>query len=1072
VDGLSPAKQALLEKWARGGAGSGRAIRARNAGSEASPLSFVQERQLFLELLDPNTAVNNLCICVRIDGWLDLARLELSANRLLARHDVLRTTFDLDHGRAVARIAPAVDIGLEVVDLQDRADERLTEALRLAEREAGHPFALDRPPLLRVRMFRLAPDAHVMLVVVHHTIADGWSLGVFLRELFAVYEALRERPNAELAPLPIQYADYAAWQRESLRGASIERPLRYWKRQLDGELPVLELPTDRPRPARQTFAGKCHRIHLPADLARDLKTLSRRQDATPFMTLVAAFQTLLHRWCGEDDILVGTPTAGRTLPETEELIGAFINTLVLRTTLSGNPSFADLLARVRAVALAAYAHQELPFEKLVAELKPQRDLSRTPIFQVLFILQNTPLPSLHVPGLSLSLLPVDRGAAQFDLTLSVTEVADGLDAAFEYNSDLFDASTIERLAGGFRLLLADAVAHPAKPISQLALMSDAERHYLVRGLNQTGVDYPRERCTHQLFEEQAARTPEAVAVACGAERVTYGELDRRASALAADLQDLGVGPDVPVGVCLERSLELVTALLAVHKAGGAYLPIEPATPQERIAFMLRDASARLLLTDRSLAKGVSSGVVARPLNGAPSSSGDRAAAGPRPGVTAGSLAYVIYTSGSTGLPKGVLVRHRALANVLWAMQRLLELGGHDTLLAVTSVSFDIAALELFLPLIAGATVVLATRDMTLDRRKLQDALVRHGVTIMQATPAMWRMMLQGDWPGDPELVALCGGEPLTPDLAERLLDRVGRLWNVYGPTETTVWSCAGKVRRGQRPITVGRPIANTQLYVLDHHLQPVPTGATGELYIGGDGVALGYLNRPELTAEKFLPNPFADGPGTDARLFRTGDRARYRADGSVELLGRLDDQVKIHGFRVELGEVESVLSRHSAVRQVAVVARQHAAGGRSLVAYFVPVRMPPPTAAELRTFLREVLPAYMVPAVFVPLAELPLTRSGKVDRCALPVAAPSPVSPPFVAPRSQLEERLAGTYAQVLGVERVGIHDNFFDLGGGSIQILEIIVRAQADGLILKPELFFEHQTVAELATFLSARAP
>ncbi len=997
-------------------------------------LSFVQERQLFLELLDPFTAVNNLSMCIRIDGPspLDLALLTRNANRLLARHEALRTRFELGKGMPVATIAPELQVELGLVDLSNHEPDRLAEALRLATLEAQRPFALEKTPLLRVKTYRLAADSHVMVVVIHHTIADGWSLAVFLRELFS---------PAPPPPLPIQYADFAAWQREALNsGPLFERQLSYWKQQLSGELPILELPIDHPRPVRQTFAGATHRFPLSRGLVDAVKAVSKQHDVTPFMTLVAAFQALLHRWCGQDDILVGTATAGRTYPETEGLIGAFINTLVLRTDLSGDPPVRELLARVRAVALAAYAHQDLPFEKLVAELRPQRDLSRTPVFQVMCILQRTPLPPLP-PGQSIELLPLDRGAAQFDLTFNVTDSGDAFEGAFEYNTDLFDPATIERLAQSYQLLLDDAVRDPETRVSRLRVMTESDQRRLVTELNETQVDYPRDACVHELFEAQAEQTPSAVAVIAGDTGYTYRELDQRVDALAARLHDLGIGPDVPVGVWLDRSIDLIVALLAVQKAGGAYLPIDPATPAERARFMLQDAGAPALLSDAGVQQLTAAS--------------DR---GPLAKVTAGNLAYVIYTSGSTGEPKGVCIRHRSLVNLLCSMRRLLGITASDRLLAVTSVSFDIAALELYLPLISGATVVLATREMTLSARKLQDAIAAHGVTVMQATPAAWRMLLQGGWQGAPSLVALCGGEALTPDLAEQLLHKTASLWNLYGPTETTVWSSAWEVRRGQ-PITIGRPIANTQLHVLDAQLQPVPIGVRGELYIGGDGVSQGYLNRPELTTQRFIANPFSHAAGD--RLFRTGDQARRLVDGSIEVIGRLDTQVKIHGFRIELGEIEAALRRHPDVRDAAVVAR-----GEHLVAY-VDSAQPALEPRVLRAFLQTLLPAYMLPAVFVSLPNLPLTRAGKVDRRALIDQNPAPPAPAFVAPRTAAEQTLATLYAQALGLERVGVHDNFFDLGGGSIQILEIIARAEAGGVHLAPDAFFEHQTVAELAASL-----
>jgi len=1062
---LSPAKQALLAMWSRTGAGSDAGITPGSPDASIS-LSFVQERQLFLELLDPFTAVNNLATCVRIEGPLDLPELERSANRIIARHEVLRTSFDLSQGRAIAALAPALSLKLGVVDLGTHRDPE-AEALRLAERDARRPFDLSRPPLLRGKAFRVTPELHLLLIVVHHTIADGWSLGVLLRELFLHYRSFTTGPSIELPPLPIQYRDFAAWQRDSLHAPLFERQLGFWKERLGGELPVLDLPIDHPRGTRQTFNGATHRFRVPGRVTTGLKALARRNDATLFMALMAGYQALLHRYCRQDDVLIGTPTAGRTRPETQELIGAFINTLVLRSDLSGDPAFVELLRRVRDVALAAYAHQQLPFEKLVAELRPQRDLSRTPIFQAMFILQNSPLPELEIPGVSARLMTVDRGAAQFDLTLLVSESGDGLDAEFEYNSDLFDSATIEGLADSFQRLLESAVSDPGTHLAALALMSEAERHRLVVELNDTAADYPRTLGVHQLFEAQVERTPEAVALICAGSRLTYRELDRWATRLAATLQARGVGPDVRVGVHLERSPALVAALLAVLKAGGAYVPIDPALPEERVHYLLRDAGAAVMLTEQSLHSGgtVEPIFVDLPVDGTPTP----ATCG-RAGTPA-NLAYLIYTSGSTGQPKGVLVPHMALVNLLWSMRQLLRLGPGDPLLAVTSVSFDIAALELYLPLIVGGTVVLATREEILDRRRLHAAITTHRVKAMQATPAMWRLILRGDWSAAPGLMALSGGEPLTPELAEQLLPRVGSLWNLYGPTETTVWSAACRIRTGQRPITIGRPIANTQLYVLDAKLHPLPIGATGELHIGGDGVARGYQNLPELTAEKFIPVP-PGLPGADGgRLFRTGDLARHRSDGTIEVLGRFDDQVKIHGFRIEPGEIESALCRHPSIREAVVVSREGAVGDKHLVAYLVPGGTPEPTPTELREFLRAILPAYLVPAVFVSLPRLPLTTAGKVDRRALPAPPSAAGGTSFAAPGTPLERTLAELYAQVLGLPRIGIDDNLFDLGGGSIQILEIIVRAQAVGLTLQPQLFFERQTVAELASFLSRSA-
>ncbi len=1063
VTDLSPAKQSLLEKWTRDGAVGGTEMIPAARAAGPIPLSFVQERQLFLELLDPLTAVNNLAVCLRIDGRLDVVALEQSANRIIARHETLCTSFDLSRCRPASRFTPGLTIELPVADLERRAD-RYAEGLRLAEAEARRPFDLTLAPLLRAKAFRLTPDRHILVIVVHHTIADGWSLGVLLRELLTTYHVLVNGRRDELAPLPIQYRDFAVWQRDPSHAATLARQLDFWKDRLAGELPVLDLPIDHPRGPRQTFGGAVHRFLVPASLTASLKELSRRSDATVFMTLMAAWQALLHRYTLQDDILVGTPIAGRTRPETQGLIGAFINTLVIRTDLGDDPTFHELLRRVRDVALAAFAHQDLPFERLVAELRPQRDLSRTPIFQVMFILQNSPLPELEIDGLSLHLIPLDRGATQFDLTLLVGESREGLECTLEYNSDLFDRSTVERLASSYQLILERAVACPEARLSALPTMTEAEEHRLAVETNRTGADYPRELCVHELFEAQVKRTPMAVAVVCDGVQLSYRDLEWRANQLAGVLQARGIRPGARVGVCLERSFELVVALLATLKSGGAYVPIDPSLPSERVRYLLQDSGAAVLLTDdadrsdvpvETLVIGRSDGVAL-----------STARTPLRRATTPSDPVYLIYTSGSTGQPKGVLVPHASLVNVLWFFRQLLGAGASGPLLAVTSVSFDIAALELYLPLVAGGTVVLASREMTLDHRRLQVAILEHRVQVMQATPSMWRMMVQGGWEGAPDLIALCGGEALTPELAGPLVTGVGSLWNVYGPTETTVWSSAWRVEAGQ-PITIGRPIANTQLYVLDARRCPCPIGVTGELYIGGDGVALGYQNQPELTSERFITMPSGLAGQQCTRLFKTRDLTRWRPDGAIELVGRIDSQIKLNGFRIEPAEIESALCRHASIREAAVVLRERAAGHKCLVAYVVPEEGEEPEPAEVREFLRTILPAYMVPAMFVSLPRLPLTASGKVDRRALPPPQAAGEAGGLGSPGTPLEARLAGLYAEALGLPLVGIHDNFFDMGGGSIQILEIVARADAVGITLSPDLFFEHQTVAALAAHL-----
>jgi amino acid adenylation domain-containing protein len=808
---------------------------------------------------------------------------------------------------------------------------------------------------------------------------------------------------------------------------------------------------------------------------------------TPFMLLLAAFQSLLHRYTGADDIVVGTPLAGRTRREVEPLIGFFVNTLVLRTGLAGDPSFAELLGRVRETALGAFAHQDLPFERLVAELRPERHLAHSPVFQVMFTLQNAPAPRLDLPGLDLSPVESPARAARFDWSLSLTAAEAGIGGYLEYNTDLFDPATIRRALGHLATLLGGAAADPSRRLSELPLLPAAERRQILAEWNATA-EPAWEGPVDALFAAQAARTPEAVAVICRGEPLTYGELGARADRLASRLRALGVGPETPVALAMERSLEMVVGLLGIWKAGGAYLPLDPAYPRERLAYMLEDSGAPVLVTHGAegdplagdFARGGWTGEVVclGPGGGLPGPSEEPVVAGTGPD----HLAYILYTSGSTGRPKGVQVTHRALANFLGSMRREPGLSSGDVLVAVTSLSFDIAGLELWLPLAAGARVVLATRPETADGLLLRALVEEWGGTVLQGTPATWRLLIEAGWRGGAGFKALCGGEAFPPALAAELGERAGSIWNLYGPTETTIWSAVAEVRdlAAGAPVPVGRPIDATRIHLLGRlgpHGEPVPAGVAGELLIGGAGLARGYLARPDLTAEKFVPDPFAAAPGE--RLYRTGDLARYRPDGRLECLGRLDAQVKVRGFRIELGEIEAVLALHPAVAQAAVAARGEGEA-RGLVAYVVPRSADQPLdAGELRAALRRSLPDYMVPAIVMELAALPLTPNGKVDRRALPAPERSRPAAGYAPPRTPAEEILAGVWERVLGLAgegadetaRVGIHDNFFDLGGHSVLAIQIVARAREAGLLLTPIQIFQRPTIAELAE-LAAAAP
>jgi amino acid adenylation domain-containing protein len=1023
-------------------------------GSGPAPLTYAQEGLWLHDQLTPSSAAYNVPAAFPFSGQIDVGALERSLDELARRHEALRTTFRLIDGEPVQVVDPAGRIGLAVVDLRQRADLE-DVARRLVAEEAARPFDLSRGPLCRATLLRTDDACSWLLVTLHHIIVDGWSLGVLIRELRALYEAHASGRAPALPTLPVQCADYAAWQRATLQGETLDRHVGYWRRMLGDDPPALELPTDRPRPAEPSLRGAVESFEIDRAVWEALTALSRRQGATLYMTLLAAFEVLLHRYSGQTDIVIGTPAANRGRVELENLIGLCANTLVLRTDLTGNPTFHDLLARVREVTLEAQAHQELPFELLVRALRPRRDPSRTPFFQVLFAFEKA----------RFSPLTVGTGASRYDLSLFLWEEPDRLSGMVEYSTDLFDAATVQRMVGHLRVVLDAVVSDPDCPIAELPLLTAAERHRQLVAWNATAAPVPE--CTvHALVEAQAARTPDRIALGFGDQTCTYRALNERANRLARRLRTLGVGPNRLVGVCLERSPALVVALLAVLKAGGAYVPLDPAYPRGRLGLMIQDADLSLILTQSDLHDRVS-GHAARTvcLDVDACDLGAESADDLPPLATPNDLAYTIYTSGSTGTPKGVQIEHRAVVNLLASMRREPGLGEQDILLALTTVSFDIAVLEIFLPLMVGARLVLAEQGCVADGGRLSKALAEAGATIMQATPVTWRLLLQAGWRPGPDFTALCGGEELPRDLAQQLLASGVRLWNMYGPTETTVWSALQRVEAADGAIPIGRPIANTSIVLLDRHGQPVPVGVPGELHIGGLGLARGYRNRPDLTAEKLIANPFESVPG--ARLYKTGDLARYRADGTIELIGRLDRQVKLRGYRIELGEIEAAVGQHPAVHQAVVAVREDTPGDRRLTAYVVPsAPIDPPSAASLRHFLQDRLPAYMVPSAFVTLSELPLTPNGKIDRAALPSLIQQPPEEGFVAPRTPLERRLAEIFSQVLGVGQVGIGDNFFDLGGHSLLAVQVVSRARdAFGLDVPVHALFETPTVEGLAS-------
>ncbi len=1047
------------------------------------PLSFGQMRLWLLDQLEPNSVAYNIPSRFRLKGNFDLAVFEQCLSEIVRRHEVLRTCYLNGNGNPVQKIAAPQPFKIPVVDLQTLSEtERQREAERLAFVDAMQPFDLSRAPLMRATLLKLAPEEQLLLMTMHHIAFDAWSFGVLLPELSVLYKAFRNEQISPLPELPIQYVDFAVWQRGWLKGEVLQKQLDYFKDKLSGTPPVLELPTDRPRPAVQTYNGEQVFLTLSKKLTDALRNLSQQEGVTLFITLLAAFKVLLVRYTGQEDILVGTPIANRNRVEIEGLIGFFVNTLVLRSDLSGNPTFRALLGRVQETALGAYAHQDFPFEELVEELNPKRDRSRSPLFQVLFSFFNSPMRPLELPELEPSHMKLASGTSKFDLILYAYEQPEGLSFTLEYNTDLFDDATIVRMAGHFQTLLEGVTARPESRLWELPLLTPLEKRQMLVKWNDTPKDYPRNVPLQQLFETQAERTPDAIALVAPSLTMapssqvscTYAELNARANRLACYLQTLGVGPQVLVAVCMERTAEMVIGLLAILKAGGAYVPLDPAYPAERTALILEETKVQVILTQQSVAASLPSHevrVMCMDDANLQAKVEELVSNNFEFSINQDSshLAYVLYTSGSTGKPKGVEICHRAVVNFLNSMRITPGIEAGDTLLSVTTLSFDIFGLELWLPLVTGAKTVIVSQQVAMDGRAIAEAMLRCGATVMQATPSTWRLLLQSGWEGNPGLKILCGGEAWPPELAEQLLPRCKTLWNMYGPTETTIWSAVQEVRGDG--VLIGHPIANTQFYVVDSHLQAVPVGVPGELLIGGDGLARGYLNRPELTAEKFIANRFStDG---NSRLYRTGDLVRYRPDGELEFLGRIDHQVKIRGFRIELGEIETALKRHAGIQQAVVVVREDTPNDKRLVAYIVASSDPAPGSSELRSVLKQQLPEYMVPNDYVVLTELPLTPNGKIDRKALP--APEGTRSEYcgyVAPRDAFEQYLCEAWAAVLGVDKVGIRDNFFDLGGHSLLALKITSALRNElGIDLRITALFDYPSIEDLALAVEENA-
>ncbi len=1055
--GFSEAKRALFEKYLQGNLQQSTTdanIIPRSASGGVAPLSFGQQQVWLLSRLMPvDTPVYNECVTIHLLGQLHVAMFEQSFNEIIRRHEAWRTSFPMVDGYPVQIVHPPPTVTLPVVDLRHLPEaEREGEAKRLATEDAKTPFDLVRGPLLRPKLIRLGDTEHYLYLTLHHIIFDSFTLyRLLLPELHTLYKTFSSGLPSPLPPLSIQYTDHAYWQREYFTGQVFTDQLAYWKQQLENAPAALELPTDRPRPSVQTYHGSAYPIALSKRLTDSLRALSQREGITLYMTLVAAFQTMLYRYTRQDDILLGTVTGDCKHSEFQRLLGFFLNTIVLRTDLSGNPTFRELLGRVREVIISAHAHADVPFEHVVRELQPDRNLSQNPLFQVLLTL--IPMSPVLPSGWDLTQMDVQTGTSKFDLSLELEDRPEGLIGRFVYNTDLFDRSTIGRMVGHWQTLLESIVANPAQHIAELPLLTEAERQLFLVEWNATQTAYPKDWCVHQLFEAQVERTPDAIAVVFEREQLTYLELNERANQLAHFLQKLGIGPEVLVGICVERSVDMVVGLLGILKAGGAYVPLDPTYPPERLAFMLEDTQTPVLVTQRWLVKTLPAHTARLVyLDSDWNTIAQEYKTNPVSRVQPTNLAYVIYTSGSTGKPKGVMIPHQGLVNYLSWCTQAYAVGEGQGSPVHSPLGFDLTITSLFSPLLVGQKVILLPEDQGIEA--LNTALRNEGdFSLVKLTPSHLKILSQ--WLPMNEAAGraralIIGGEALFGESISfwRTYAPGTRLINEYGPTETVVGCCIYEVpAEASLSVTVpiGRPIANTQLYLLDAYLQPVPINVPGELYIGGASLARGYLNHPDLTAERFIPHPFSDEPG--ARLYKTGDLARYRADGNIEFLGRLDHQVKIRGFRIELGEIEAVLGLHPAVRETVVVAREDVPGDKHLVAYVVFHKEQTATVGVLQSHLMKQLPTYMVPSAFVLLEALPITSNGKVDRRALPAPQPTKrtAEETFVAPTLLGHQQLIHIWEELLDARPIGIRDNFFHLGGHSLLAAHLVARIEQD---------------------------
>lgn len=1079
---LSPAKRKLLElrlKQQNTDKPVEESIPLRNI-SVPPPLSFSQQRLWFLDKFRPNSPFYNISKVYELSGVLNQGALQKALKTIVTRHEVLRTTFSSLEGETVQVIAKddSIDV-LQVSNLTDLPGTEKEQAYRDAiHKEIQKPFNLSEDLMLRATLLQLDPEKNILVVVIHHIAFDGWSFEILNRELSALYESFLMSKTHGLPTPSIQYADFAAWQQEWLAGENLTSQLVYWREQMKGVPTCLDLPMDYPRPQVQTFNGAHHLVKLPRNLTHALKTLSNETNSTLFMTLLAAFKTLIYRYTGQNDIVVGSPIAGRCWTETEDLIGFFVNTLALRTCLSGELSFRDLLAQVRETALGAFAHQNFPFEKLVQELQVDRDMSRSPLVQIMFAFQNTPSRNLELPDITTSLLKTDGGVVRFDMEFHIWEAGSELEGILIYNTDLFAPTTIERMAGHFRNLLEDLAATPDKQISNLSLLTKSEKHKILDQWNDTKTDYPKALCIHQLFDTQADKTPDAHAVVYGKDTLTFDQLYKKSNQLAHHLQSMGVRANTLVGISMERSVDMILGLLSILKAGGAYVPLDPSYPKNRLAFMMDDSEVSVLLTHSGLLSQL-------PDRKCKTFCMDKdwptichlSDDSPPTDTTPDNVAYVIYTSGSTGQPKGVCVPHRAV-NRLVLNTNYIVLTPSDRVAQASNASFDAATFEIWGTLLTGACLVGMTTDELLSPNRFELSISKKGITVLFLTTALFNQLASEVPQAFKKIrVLLFGGEASDPKWVKAILDHGGpeNIIHVYGPTENTTFSTWEKVEavlENAVTIPIGKPISNTTCYILDENMQPVPIGVPGELYLGGDGLALEYLNRPELNNVKFICNPFEET--NDSLLYSTGDTACFLPDGNIEFLGRRDNQIKMRGFRIELGEIESALKMHPLIRSAAVLLNEGIDGGKAIIAYIVRHGKQELTDRQIHDFIEQKLPKHMMPFAFIAIDEIPLTPNGKVDRKALPNPSHLKNKPmdTYLAPRDKMERHLVEIWEKVLGVTPVGVEDDFFTIGGHSL----LVVRALSEiKKIMNEDVsvadFFKGPTISQLADTLKSRS-